>query len=153
MPVASERGTVQCPIETMWEFIKDMGNWAPCMPGFVTFEEIDENVSVWALKGDMGIFKRKMNFTVTVTERVMPERVAFTLEAKKEGIKGYGSYKAVAKGPNTTDVEFNLDMTGTGLPAKMVNALLSKTLPRDCEELKDNLIEVLEKEGQSIDVR
>ncbi len=121
--------------------------------GYVSFKEIDENVSVWALKGDMGIFKKTMDFKVTVTERKMPERVAFTLEARKEGIKGEGSYKAVAKGEGVTEVEFNLDMTGTGFPAKVVNALLSKTLPRDCEELKDNLIQVLEKEGQSVDAR
>ncbi len=31
MPAASERGQVNCNIETMWDFIKNMENWAPCM--------------------------------------------------------------------------------------------------------------------------
>ncbi|WP_227937561.1 CoxG family protein [Alkalihalobacillus deserti] len=153
MPVASERGSIHCNIETMWEFIKNMKNWATCMPGYVSFEQVDENVSVWALKGDMGIVKRTVDFTVTVTERNRPEHIAFTLEAKSEGVKGEGSYKAVATGPKTTDVEFKLDMTGTGFAAKVINVVLTKTLRRDCEELKENLIQVLEKEGQSMDVR
>ncbi|MDT8860123.1 SRPBCC family protein [Alkalihalobacillus sp. MEB130] len=146
MPVASESGNVNCNIDTMWEFIKEMENWAPCMPGYVSFQKVDTNVSIWALKGDMGILKRTMNFKVTVTERVKPERVAFKLEAQSIGIKGEGSYRAVRKGTDMTEVEFYLDMSGTGIPAKVVNVLLSKTLPRDCKELKENLIEVLEKD-------
>ncbi|GAE27407.1 hypothetical protein JCM9140_3552 [Halalkalibacter wakoensis JCM 9140] len=150
MPVAREKGIVYCNIETMWEFIKDMENWAPCMPGYVSFKELDEHVSIWALKGDLGILKKKLDFTVTVTERIKPERVEFLLEAKQEGIKGKGSYKAFAEGPEKTEVEFNLDMSGTGIPAKIINAMLAKTLPRDCKELKENLIQQLEREGQSI---
>ncbi|WP_102347693.1 CoxG family protein [Bacillus sp. Marseille-P3661] len=153
MPIAKEHGRVNQNIHTMWDFIKDMENWAPCMPGYVSFKEVDKNVSIWCLKGDVGIFKRKVDFTVTVTERVAPDRIAFTLEAKTEGIKGVGSYKAVAVGDDATDVEFNLDMSGQGLAAKVVNVLLSKTLPRDCKILKDNLTKVLESEESPVEIR
>ena len=153
MPLAKENGRVNRNIETMWGFIKNMENWAPCMPGYVSFKEVNENVSIWCLKGDVGIFKRKVDFTVTVTERVAPERIAFTLEAKSEGIKGVGSYQAVANGSDATDVEFNLDMEGKGLAKKVVNVLLSKTLPRDCKILKDNLTKVLEAEESPVEVR
>lgn len=153
MPVATEKGSIQCDIETMWEFIKDMENWATCMPGYVSFQQVSEAVSIWALKGDLGIFKRTVDFTVTVTEKKRPEWIAFTLEAKSEGIKGEGSYKAVATGVNATDVEFNLEMTGTGFTAKVINVVLAKTLPRDCEQLKENLKKVIETKDQSVDVR
>lgn len=150
MPVAKESGRVNRNIESMWGFIKEMGNWAPCMPGYVSFDKIDEKVSIWCLKGDMGIFKRKVDFTVEVTERDAPKKIVFTLEAKSEGISGVGTYQAVAVGPNATDVEFNLDMEGIGVAKKVVNVLLKKTLPRDCKILKDNLTNVLEAEGNSL---
>ena len=108
MPVAIESGQVELNIETMWDFIKDMGNWAPCMPGYVSFKEVDENVSIWTLKGDVKIFKRKVDFQVTVTERTAPDTIAFTLVAEKEGIKGEGIYKAVAIGENKTELQFRL---------------------------------------------
>ncbi|MEC1721466.1 CoxG family protein [Schinkia azotoformans] len=144
MPAAIESGRVELNIETMWNFIKDMGNWAPCMPGYVSFEEIDENISIWTLKGDVKIFKRKVDFHVTVTERVAPDTIAFTLVAEKEGIKGEGIYKAVPIGSNATDLEFRLNMEGKGMAKKVVDALMAKVLPRYCRELKENLIEVLE---------
>ena len=115
MPVAIENGRVDLNIETMWDFIKDMGNWAPCMPGYVSFQEVDENVSIWTLKGDVKIFKRKVDFHVTVTERVAPDTIAFTLVAEKEGIRGEGTYKAIAVGNDATDLEFNLNMEGSGM--------------------------------------
>lgn len=152
MPQAIESGRVELNIEKMWDFIKDMGNWAPCMPGYVSFEEVNENESIWCLKGDVKIFKRKVNFDVTVTEREAPDRIAFTLEAKSEGIKGEGTYSAVAVGPDVTELRFLLNMEGTGMAKKVVNALMSKVLPRYCRELKENLIKVLESENQPLNV-
>ena len=143
MPQAIENGRVELNIETMWDFIKDMGNWAPCMPGYVSFKEVDENISIWSLKGDVKIFKRKVNFDVTVTDRVGPGRIAFTLVAKSEGIKGEGTYTAVAVGQDATELEFNLNMEGSGMAKKVVDALMVKVLPRYCRELKENLIKVL----------
>lgn len=143
MPQANVSGRINLPIETVWEFIKDMKNWAPCMPGYISFEEIDDNVSIWRLKGDVGIFQRAVNFTVNITEKVAPERIAFTLEAKGEGIVGSGAYTAKPAGDSETDMEFMLDMSGQGMAKPIINALLSKTLPRDCQKLKENLIEVL----------
>jgi carbon monoxide dehydrogenase subunit G len=151
MPEAREYGRVNRNIETMWEFVKKMNNWAPCMPGFVSFEEIDENTSIWYLKGDMKVLKKKIDFTVRVTERKAPERIAFTLESKSEGIKGEGSYTAKSDEKDFTDVEFILKMSGQGMTKKVVNSILSKTLPRDCEILKENLIKMLEEKPHKVE--
>jgi|HigsolmetaAR203D_1030402.scaffolds.fasta_scaffold01157_3 carbon monoxide dehydrogenase subunit G len=150
MPQVTVGGRIGLPIETVWEFIKDMKNWAPCMPGYISFEEVDDKVSVWRLKGDVGIFQRAVNFNVTITEKVPPEKIAFTLEAKGEGIAGGGTYTAKPAGESETEMEFVLELNGQGMTKPVINALLSKTLPRDCETLKKNLIEVLnEKYGVS----
>jgi carbon monoxide dehydrogenase subunit G len=146
MPTSIESGRIDINIETMWNFIKDMGNWAPCMPGYVAFNEVDDNVSIWTLKGDVKIFKRKVDFIVTVTDRTAPDRIAFTLVAEKEGIKGEGTYTAKAVGANETELEFNLKMEGSGMAKKVVDALMAKVLPRYCRTLKENLIEVIESE-------
>ena len=108
MPEARECGSVNRDIEVMWEFVKDLKNWAPCMPGLVSVGETDENTSIWSLKGDMKMLKRKVEFTVTVTERTAPERIVFTLGSKGDGISGGGSYTAKRAGENVTDVEFIL---------------------------------------------
>ena len=143
MPEAHVSGRIGLPIGDVWEFIKDMKNWAPCMPGYISFEEVDDTVSIWRLKGDVGLFQRAVSFTVTITEKVPPERIAFTLDAKADGITGGGMYRARPAGENETEMEFALELNGVGMARPVINALLAKTLPRDVQKLKDNLVDVL----------
>ena len=152
MPEAKECERVNRNINALWDFIKEMNNWAQCMPGFVSFEEQDENTSIWHLKGDGKLLKRKICFTVKVIEKIKPERIVFTIESKNEGITGEGSYLAKSAGNGATDVEFFLKLTGRGMKKQMVNSYLKKSLPKDCKTLKEGLFQVLGIYGKSIKV-
>ncbi|KGA96019.1 hypothetical protein AJ85_01045 [Alkalihalobacillus alcalophilus ATCC 27647 = CGMCC 1.3604] len=146
MTVAQEVGRVQRHIEDVWGYVKEMNNWAVNMPGYVDYQEVSEDVSLWTLKVEAGMFKRDVEFTVTKTEFIEPTELTFTLKAKKEGIVGSGSFKASIVDEQTTDIEINLQMVGKGMMEGMINNLLAKTLPNQCKELKDNIKQVLESE-------
>jgi carbon monoxide dehydrogenase subunit G len=79
------------PVSDVWEFVKDMNNWAPFLTGYQSHEALDETDSIWTLKGDVGVLARTVKLRARVTEWNGPERVAFTLSGLNEPVEGGGT--------------------------------------------------------------
>lgn len=84
--------TAKLPVETIWEFVKEMDNWASFLTGYQSHEKQSETDSVWTLKGDVGVLARVLKFQVHITEWAGPERVTFELEGLNEPMKGEGAF-------------------------------------------------------------
>lgn len=76
--------------DVIWDFIKDMNNWAPFLTGYQQHEIINDTDSVWTLKGDVGVLARIVKLKAHVTEWNGPDKVAFTLEGLNESVDGGG---------------------------------------------------------------
>ena len=74
----------------VWDFVKDMNNWAPMLTGYQKHEIIDDKDSIWTLKGDVGILSRMVRLKFHITEWIDCDRVAFTLEGLNEKVEGGG---------------------------------------------------------------
>jgi carbon monoxide dehydrogenase subunit G len=86
----------------VWEFIRDMNNWAPFLTGYQKHQILDETDSLWTLKGEVGILSRMVELRAHVTEWVEPQRVAFTLTGVNEAVDGGGTLiirRAAASAP------------------------------------------------------
>lgn len=90
MPTISYSTRVNAPPEAVWDFAKKIGNWAPFVKGYQGHEELNEQESIWTLKGDIGVLARTSQFQVRIAEWVEGERVAFTLEGMDEPLTGHG---------------------------------------------------------------
>jgi carbon monoxide dehydrogenase subunit G len=84
--------TAKLPIETIWEFVKEMDNWAPLLTGYQSHEKENEDDSLWVLKGDVGVMSRTLKFKVHVSEWAGPERVTFELTGLNEQMEGGGVF-------------------------------------------------------------
>ncbi len=84
--------TAKLPIETIWEFVREMDHWAPWVAGYQSHAKQSETESVWILKGDVGVLARTVKFHVTVTEWAGPERVTFALRGLNEPMQGSGAF-------------------------------------------------------------
>ena len=93
MPEVRYRRPLNVPVQTIWEFVEDMNNWAPMLTGYQSHEVKSETESVWTLKGDVGILSRVVKLDVTITEWAGPERVTFELEGINEMVSGGGSFE------------------------------------------------------------
>jgi carbon monoxide dehydrogenase subunit G len=91
MPEVEYTTTMSLPVETVWDFVKDMNNWAPFLTGYQKHEMLSETDSVWTLKGDVGILSRVVELKVHVTEWNGPERVSFELVGLNEEVEGGGT--------------------------------------------------------------
>jgi carbon monoxide dehydrogenase subunit G len=90
MPEVEYATQIALPGDAVWQFIKDMNNWAPMLTGYQKHEILDEVDSVWTLKGDVGILSRVVRLQAHVTEWLDGQRVAFTLTGLNEKVDGGG---------------------------------------------------------------
>jgi carbon monoxide dehydrogenase subunit G len=121
MPEVEYTTTINLAPETIWEFVKDMNNWAPFLTGYQKHEIIDDTDSIWTLKGDVGVLARRVELRAHVTEWSGPERVSFTLTGLNEEVDGGGELTmgpAGARAPVTS-----MAIEKPGLWRRMMNAL------------------------------
>jgi carbon monoxide dehydrogenase subunit G len=93
MPDAEYTTTTRLPVQSIWDFVKEMDNWAEYVTGYQSHEKQSETDSVWVLKGDLGVMARTVQFRVHITEWNGPSRVSFELEGLNEPMKGGGSFQ------------------------------------------------------------
>jgi carbon monoxide dehydrogenase subunit G len=91
VPEVEYQTTVALPREAVWDFVKDMNNWAPYLTGYQTHEILSDTDSIWTLKGDVGVLARVVKLKAHVTEWNGPERVSFTLTGLNEQVDGDGT--------------------------------------------------------------
>ena len=91
MPEVTYETTLNLPVAVVWEFVKDMNNWAPFLTGYQKHEILSDADSIWTLKGDVGVLSRVVQLKAHVTEWAGPERVSFTLTGLNEEVEGGGT--------------------------------------------------------------
>jgi len=91
MPEVEYTTTMALSRQLVWDFVKDMNNWAPMLTGYQTHEILSETDSIWTLKGDVGVLARVVKLKAHVTEWNGPSRVSFTLTGMNEQVDGDGT--------------------------------------------------------------
>jgi carbon monoxide dehydrogenase subunit G len=91
MPEVEYTTTMRLPVAVVWEFVKDMNNWAPMLTGYRKHVVLSDTDSVWTLQGDVGVLSREVELEAHVTEWAGPDRVAFTLRGLNEPVEGGGT--------------------------------------------------------------
>jgi carbon monoxide dehydrogenase subunit G len=144
MPSGIHHVEVQLPIDEVWEFVKDMDNWAPLVPGYIQHQKINDRQSTWEFKSDIGIMKKKVNLLINIEEWDAPTKVTFQLSGINEKFKGSGYFKAEALTMNLTKMTGFLDIVAEGSMAPIVNNILKTTIPKTSEEMAISISDKLE---------
>lgn len=90
MPKVDYSTVMDVPRAEVWEFVRDINNWAPFATGYQHHEIINEQESVWTVKGEIGPISRTTKFHIVITEWAEEERVGFTVQGVNEPISGEG---------------------------------------------------------------
>ena len=122
MPEVEYTTTMHLEHEVIWDFVKDMNNWAPFLTGYQKHEVVNETDSVWTLKGDVGVLVRSVKLAVHVTEWNGPDRVAFTLKGLNEDVDGGGTLTMGPCAPASTTTALAKPIK-LGLFRRMMNAI------------------------------
>lgn len=117
-------------IDSVWDYVKDMQNWAALMPGMREFNVIDDDDSQWILKVGVGGLVRTVTVDVHVDKWAGPEHVTFSYKLQGDPVLGGGTYDAVSSGPNETTIKLNVKVEGSGPMAPMWEAMGRPLLPQ-----------------------
>ena len=136
---------IDTSIERVWDYVKDMQGWADIFPGCRECQIIDENDSLWVIKVGVGGLVKTVNVDVHVDKWDGPQRVDFSYKLKTEPVVGNGSYTAVSKGPNETEVNLKVYVEGSGQMAPMWEAMCRPLLPQLAKSFSNELKAEIEK--------
>jgi carbon monoxide dehydrogenase subunit G len=92
VPEVEYATTAKLPVETIWDFVHEMDNWATFVTGYQSHEKQSEKDSTWVLKGDVGVLARTVKFAVHIEEWSPPAKVTFTLKGLNEPMQGTGTF-------------------------------------------------------------
>jgi carbon monoxide dehydrogenase subunit G len=135
MPSGMHQVEVHLPIENVWDFVKDMDNWAPLVPGYIGHQKINERRSTWEFKSDIGIMKKKVSLLIDITEWKEPNLVTFNLKGLNEKFTGHGYFKAEKIRSNLTRMTGFLEIVAEGAMGSIVNNILKASIPKTAEEM------------------
>lgn len=113
--------------DAVWAFVKDMGNWASQMPGYISHEILNNDDSVWTLHVNFGPFARPVVVDVHVTQWMAPSQVAFEVKGRSDPFRGSGTFNA-RKQTSGTAISLEFEAEGTGSMAKMISAMVPPVL-------------------------
>ena len=136
MPEVRHKQTIDASIKVVWDFVKDMNNWAPYMMGYMQHEVINEKESIWKLKSTIIGVTYSFQMRVLITEWKEFQSVGFDLKGLTHPVEGKGLVKLVqAEKPAQTDVTFDLSLHGKGLATPIVNIVVAPLLKPMAEQL------------------
>ncbi len=139
MIAAEQSVLINVGIGTVWNYVKDMRRWAALMPGYRECTVVDENDSRWTLKVGVGGLVRTVKVLVHVDEWRDPERVSFSYTLEGDPVQGSGSYTALQKGAEETEVALRVTVAGSGPMAPMWEAMSRPLLPKLAKSFAEKL--------------
>jgi carbon monoxide dehydrogenase subunit G len=139
MPEVTHIATIKAPVQTVWEFVKDMDNWAPFMMGYKSHTTINDKESTWNLKSTILGVTYSFEMRVLITEWVDEEKVGFELNGLTHPVKGSGLVTMAPSNGDNTDISFKLNLQGKGMAAPVVNLVVAPLLKPMAEQLLDKI--------------
>ena len=130
---------INAGIDAVWRYVKDMQRWAVLMPGYRECTVIDANDSRWMLKVGVGGLVRTVKVRVHVDEWHEPARVNFSYTLEGDPVQGSGSYTALQKGAQETEVALRVTVAGSGPMAPMWEAMSRPLLPKLAKSFAEKL--------------
>jgi len=122
--------SIEAGIDRVWDYVRDIRRWANLFPGCRECQVISDNESRWIIKVGAGGLVRTVTVLVHVDEWNGPGGVDFTFKLEGDPVQGGGSYRAVSRDANGTDVTLSVQVAGSGSMAPMWEAMSKPLLPQ-----------------------
>lgn len=135
---------VDLPIVEIWEFIKDMNNWAPMFKGYQGHETINEKESIWTLKGQFGVISRTTKFHNIVTDMVEQQRITGTYKGLNEPVHGFATVSLCNSDNGKTVIEGEVGFEISGVLGAMIGRFIAPWVRSAAEDLVTKMVNALQ---------
>lgn len=144
MPDVNYTATIRVERAAVWQFVKDINNWAPLAKGYQSHEILNENESIWTVRGDIGPISRVTKFNINVTEWLENEGVTFVMKGLNEPISGKGAIRLVDSQGGGTEIQANAEIQFGGALGPVVNQLIVPWIGAGADELVTRIAQALQ---------
>lgn len=127
--------------QSVWDFVQDMNNWAPLVPGYQEHKQLSDNQFTWSFKADLGFIKRDVQLQIDFKEWQEPTKVTFDLIGLTDNFTGEGYFQTEPINEEQTRLFGYLDITAKGPMSSMINSFLKNGVPQIVEELSKVIAE------------
>ncbi len=149
MPKVDYTATIEVRRDIVWQFVKDINNWAPLAKGYQEHEIVNDRESLWTVRGDIGPISRVTKFHVQITEWLEGEGVGFALKGLNESISGEGAIRlAETNGGATTEVRGEALLEFGGSLGPVINHLFVPWAKAGADELVTKIAVTLQPDYQ-----
>lgn len=149
MPDVNYTATISVGREDVWRFVEDMNNWAPFARGYQSHEVINDDESVWTLKGDIGPISRVTRFHIQITEWLEGEGVTFLMKGLNEPINGQGAIRlSDTRSGAGTEIRAQATIEFGGTLGPVVNHLIVPWINAGADELVTKIAQALQPDYQ-----
>jgi len=137
--------SISAAMESVWEYVKDIRNWAALMPGCRSCTPINPDDSRWVMKVGAGGLVRTVNILVHVERWDAPAEVKFTYQLDGDPVIGAGSYRASRRSARETGVTLKIRVEGSGPMSPLWEAMSKPLLPQLAQSFAAQLKAEIEK--------
>lgn len=142
---AEQTISINSAIENVWGYVNDIQKWASLMPGCRACTVVSPDDSRWTLKVGVGGLVRTVNVLVHVDQWNGPEQVNFSYKLEADPVVGGGSYMALRKTAQETEVTLKVRVQGSGPMAALWEAMSKPLLPQLAKSFAGQLKSEIEK--------
>ena len=135
MPKVSYTAEMEIQREAVWAFVRDMNNWAPFARGYQGHEVVNDEESVWTVKGEIGPISRVTKFHINITRWVEGETVGFTVKGLNEPVTGEGAIRLSDGSGGGTDILGEATLEFGGNLGPILNHLIGPWVQSGADEL------------------
>lgn len=127
---------LELPLAKVWEIIGAYEMWVPLLPGYLSHEIINENESVWTIKREIGLIKKKFDIGVFIKRWNEPRSINLQFWDGKERFSGecFLEMKEIAR--NETLLTVSLRYSVSGSMSKMISNLIKTDGTELTQEIK-----------------
>lgn len=137
--------TLNLPIDHVWNFVSNMDNWAPLVPGYTEHVMVNEFESIWKIHGDLSVIERTVSLRVTITEWIEPTNVHFQISGLNGACTGEGYFQAKPLTDYETEMTGYLNMKIKGMMGTVVNPVLKTVLPKAGREFTEAVADKMQR--------
>jgi len=148
MPSVDYTAAISVARPIVWDFVRDMNNWAPFARGYQAHEVVSDRESIWTVKGDVGPISRVTKFQINITEWIEGERVAFVLKGLNEPITGEGAIRLSDGAGAGTEIRGDATIQFGGSLGPAINQLVVPWLRSGADELVTKIAVALQPDYQ-----
>lgn len=131
---------LELPLAKVWKIIGAYEILVPLLPGYFGHQIINQNESVWTIKREIGLLKKKFDIMVVVQEWNEPSSIKLDFKDRKERFSGsvFFETKGITKNQTLLTVSVRYNVSGS------MNRFISNMMKADGTEFTQEIKKLIE---------